>query len=59
MRAVEYDMCRAVDKRESWDGGEYAVAHQWADGRTVQVWYFGKGAKGKAAALAYLRTKES
>ena len=38
--------------------GEYAVAHHWADGCTVQVRYFGKGAKGKAAALAYLRTKE-
>lgn len=38
--------------------GEYAVAHHWADGCTVQVRYFGKGAKGKAAALAYLRNKE-
>ena len=35
--------------------GEYMVAHHWADGCTVQYRYFGKGAKGKAAAMDYLR----
>lgn len=38
--------------------GEYAVAHHWADGCTVQYRYFGKGAKGKSAAMEYLRNNK-
>lgn len=38
MRAVEYDMCRAVDKRESWGGGNTCVT--W-DGDECRVILFG------------------
>ena len=38
MRAVEYDMCKAVDERESWGGGSTCV--KW-DGNECRVILFG------------------